>query len=90
MPIYRRNFRELSPERRREGAKLVRDRIMGALRSPGLDPAQTVLLQRQLQQIDIWEMGGSAALPEGAAPGVQTDGASWLSGAVAKATQQKQ
>ena len=65
MPLIRRSYRDLSPEQRKEGAKVVRARITAALGSPGLAPDQTRQLQEQMHKISVWEAGtlGQASTP---------------------------
>lgn len=57
MPLIRRNYKDLSPEKRRAGAKAARARIQGALATPGLNAAQVAALQSQLDKISQWEAG---------------------------------
>jgi len=57
MPLIRRSYLDLSPEQRREGAKVVRARITAALGSPGLAPDQIRQLQEQMHKISMWEAG---------------------------------
>lgn len=74
MPLIRRNYRDLSPELRREGAKARRAQILGALKSPGLAAEQIKLLQVELQKINQWEageLGLAVAAPIEMPPGME-------------------
>jgi len=57
MPLIRKNYLELTPEQRREGARQVRARIQSALSNPMLTAEQAQQLQLQLRSIDQWEAG---------------------------------
>jgi hypothetical protein len=59
VPLIRRNYLELSPERRREGAKAARERIKAALATPGLNKKQISDLRAQLDKISRWESGAA-------------------------------
>lgn len=57
MPIIRRSYLDLSPERRKEGARVARARLRGALGNPLLAPEQLKQLQAQMAKLDKWEAG---------------------------------
>lgn len=68
MTIIKRSYLDLSPERRREGAKAVRDRLRAALGDPGLSPEATRMLQAQMLKIDLWEAGALGQNVSGVTP----------------------
>ena len=49
------SYRSLSPEKRRAGAKIARERLRGALMSPALTPDQQAYLKAEMAKIDAWE-----------------------------------
>jgi hypothetical protein len=57
MPIVRMSYLDLSPEQRRAGAKVVKERLRASLSNPNLTPEQLQQLQGQLQKIELWEKG---------------------------------
>jgi hypothetical protein len=57
MPLIRRNYLDLTPKQRHEGAKAARDRIKAALATPGLNAKQAADLKAQLDKIQRWESG---------------------------------
>jgi len=55
MGVKRLNYKDLTPEQRRQGAKNARERIRAALLNPVLSPEQSAYLQEQMRKIDAWE-----------------------------------
>ena len=65
MGIKHLTYLDLTPEQRREGAKIVKGRLKGALSQPGLDADQRAQLVGQMKHIARWEKG---QLPLAATP----------------------
>jgi hypothetical protein len=70
--LIRRSYLDLSPDLKRSSARAVRERLRGALASPGLTKPQQDLIQRELTKLRAWE-GGTLHLTPAAPPGVSTD-----------------
>jgi hypothetical protein len=55
--LIQRSYLDLSPELRRAGARVVRERLRGALASPSLTKLQQDIIQKELMKIRAWEAG---------------------------------
>lgn len=55
MAIGKLTYLDLTPEQRREGAKVARERIRNSQMSPALDAAQQAYLKSEAEKIDAWE-----------------------------------
>jgi len=55
--IIRQNYLNLSPDLRKEGARLVRERIKATLSDPNLSQEQKQQLKERLHKLSAWEGG---------------------------------
>ena len=58
MAIGRMNYKQLTPEQRREGAEKARERLRGTMMSPALTADQQAYLKAEMVKIDAWEACG--------------------------------
>jgi hypothetical protein len=69
--LIRRSYLDLSPEVRRSGVRVARERLRGALASPSLTKPQQDAIQRELTKLRAWETGSLHVTQE--APKPSTD-----------------
>jgi hypothetical protein len=71
--LFRRSYLDLSVEQRRASAKVVKERLLAALRSPSLTELQQSQIQKEMARIKAWE-SGTLHLPPVRPPHTPTGG----------------